>query len=202
MSLRRVTGNNSIAQLSSASTDAGKIELPSNVNIIWSAQARTQESRAVVLPFTGDIIVGRDVASGRNRMLSAGQLSVFAASDESLAGRALAEETTLVMGDQVRLQDSHSSNGILASPKGFIRFETAFTDLPVTMDIVAFAPAEGVSIQRFGGGEYRFTPGWWAKIKHKSTLVITVVLITGFLSVLNSLVGVLAAIPTFRGWWE
>src|SRR5690606_26718602 len=89
--------------------------------------------------------------------------------------------------------------GILVLPKGFIRFTTAPAKEGLKLiDVVMFARAEGVHIQRFGGGEYSFRPGWWVKIKHHSAIAIAIVLLTGFLSLVSSLVNIAQALSAVR----
>ncbi|NYT61797.1 hypothetical protein H0A66_05600 [Alcaligenaceae bacterium] len=174
--------------------------LPARVNVVWQPAAQEVLADFMVLPFTGNTIVGRDVTWGRRLLLTEGKISVFAASDEALAGRVLAEEATLFMGDQVRLNMHTDERAYTVWPKGFVRFNTIKTDQPQALAVVAFAAAEGVSIQRYGSGDYGFKPGWWPRIKHKSTLLIVLVLLTGGLSIVAALANILAILPLLQQW--
>lgn len=176
--------------------DGEAVNLPSRINIIWPVILERETAESVVLPFTGAVTAGRDVSWSTQRMLVEGNLSIFAASDESLAGRALAEEAALLPGDQVVLRITPDANESMFAPKGFLRFDAQppYADFPKTMTVVAFALAESALIQRFGGGEYDFTPGWWVRVKHRSELVIFLVLLTGALSVASSIAGLYSAL--------
>ena len=200
LSLRAAAGVERLGHLQSFG-DEKRIELPSAINIIWDPAPQASGSRTIVLPFSARLTVGRDVGWSSRHMLTSGRLDIFAPSDESLAGRTLAEDATLVAGDQVTLLSQPDAENVVRWPKGFVRFSPVFVGLPSTMEVVAFAPAEGMTIERFGGGTYRFEAGWWAKIRHQSALVILAILITGALSILGSLASVLGAYPILRDWW-
>lgn len=176
--------------------DSKAAKLPSRVNIIWPAIRGREPMENIILPFTGAITAGRDVSWSTRKMLTEGNLSIYAASDESLAGRALAEEAALLPGDQVVLRMIPDINESMFVPKGFLRFDAQppYADFPKTMTVVAFALAESALIQRFGGGEYDFTPGWWVRVKHRSELVIFLVLLTGALSIASSIAGLYSAL--------
>lgn len=179
--------------------DATPQALPAHLIVKWPPSPRFTAPETLVLPFAGSATVGRDVAWYVRKSLHDGRLAVFAESDEVLAGRAKTEESILILGDQVELDGIRGKEGTLMLPKGFIRFNTAAAkDGVKLMDVVIFARAEGVRIQRYGGGEYSFKPGWWVKIKHQSTLAIAIVLLTGFLSLVSSMVNITQALAAMR----
>ncbi|KAA0911503.1 hypothetical protein [Pusillimonas sp. ANT_WB101] len=200
MALRRDSGP--LGFVSTDESDSVRRPLASQVNVSWRPRSEVRQVSTTVLPFAGHTKVGHDVAWSVNKMLQGGQLAVFAASEDALAGRTLAEESTLMLGDQVVLAGVRDKNGALVLPKGFVRFTTAQPDISAykTMDVVMFAPAEGVDIERYGGGKYSFQASWWVKVKHQSTLVIALVLLTGFLTLASSLLNVLRAMPDVKRW--
>lgn len=62
------------------------------------------------------------------------------------------------------------------------------------------ARAEGVKVDRYGGGNFRFEAIWWVKIKHQSTVVIAVVLLTGMLTLVSALLNIIQAAPYIARW--
>lgn len=202
MSLRTNDRARHLGQLGEFDGDGLSTALPSRANIIWNASPEIHARHTTILPFTGDITIGRDVSWSSEKMLLGGKLSIFAASEESLTGRTLAEEAVLLLGDQVQLKGQAENENPPVIPKGFIRFSLFPSHEQPALDVVAFAPAEGATIMRFGGGEYGFSPGWWARIKHKSALVITLAVVVAVLTILASLANILQFLPVAWEWYS
>lgn len=204
MALRQSGQGRTLGTVQSLETGQIVAHLGTEVNILWPALTRhevisQEEDGSVVLPFSGAITVGRDVSWSTEKMLVSGEISVFSASDDHLAGRTIAEQSTLVLGDRVDIESLPQSFG---TPKGFLRVDrlAAATDQPNTMMVVVHAPAGQATVHRYGGGFYRFEASWWVRLKHQSSLVIVLVLLTGLLSILNSLAGIIPALPRLFGW--
>lgn len=159
--------------------------LPNRLLLHWTPAINNDNT--VLLPFTGTANIGLSVALARNKILDSGTISIFSASEESLTGRALIEEIDLVLGDEVLLGVEGTSSQEPAM-RGFVLFNTAkpHADLSKLMDVVVYGPASQLRILRYGEQGYGFKPGWWAKIKYRSNLVIIVILLTGFISLLGS----------------
>ena len=177
------------------------LQLPSEMNLFWRPVESPADAVITILPFSGTTTVGHDVNSKVGEMLRSGKLAVFSASDESLTGRSLAEESALALGDSVRLGAAPERNGTVVFPKGFIRFTSLGPqdDIKV-MDIAMFARAEGVKVDRYGGGAFSFEANWWLKVKHQSSVVIAVVLLTGILTLVSALLNIIQAIPDIARW--
>ncbi|HUH87108.1 MAG TPA: hypothetical protein VL003_03545 [Pusillimonas sp.] len=179
--------------------DRPVVRLPSEMNLLWLAAPSPAQASVIVLPFYGTTKVGHDVSSGFGEMLQGGKLAVFATSDETLTGRSLAEESELALGDQVRLGAAQDNQGNLLFPKGFVRFTTSNPTHEVkVLDVAMFARADAVEIDRYGGGNFSFQASWWVKIKHKSGVVIAVVLATGFLTLLSALFQIIQVVSTIK----
>lgn len=159
--------------------------LPSQAIMYWSPLINNDNT--VLLPFIGTANIGRSVALGVDKILDSGTISIFSASEESLTGRALIEKLDLALGDQVLLghEETYSEEPAM---RGFVLFNTAkpFADSSKLMDVVVYGSAKQLRILRYGEQGYGFKPGWWAKIKYRSNLVIIVILLTGLLSILGS----------------
>lgn len=204
MALRQTEVSQGLGMLVSQDSGQALGHLGSQVNLIWPAltleQASVREDGGVaVLPFTGGIMVGRDVSWSTQRMLISGEIAVFSASENHLAGRTVAEQSVLMLGDRVDITATDRPAGI---PKGFLRVNrvAAPPEQAHTMDIVAYAPAEQATIHRFGGGDYRFEAGWWVRLKHQSSLVILLLVLTGVLSMLSSLISIVPGCRQVFNW--
>lgn len=57
-----------------------------------------------------------------------------------------------------------------------------------------------MKVDRYGGGNFRFEANWWVKIKHQSTVVIAVVLLTGMLTLVSALLNIIQAAPYIARW--
>ena len=123
------------------------VALGRTVNLIWS----TVPARALTLPFSGATTLGRAVGWSSVGMLRSGSIVVYTA-DESADKRTRVEETTLMLGDQIQLDEPGRGE---PWPKGFVRVE-ANAD---AMQIVAFGRANSLRIDRFGESGYDFRPG-------------------------------------------
>lgn len=178
--------------------------LGSELNISWPGmtqeQAVSEDGAVVVLPFSGAVTVGRDVSGSTQHMLMSGEISVFSASESHLGGRTVAEHSVLMLGDRVDIKAPERPGDI--TPKGFLRFNrhSGAPHEGSTMEVVAHALAEQVVIHRYGGGDHKFEAGWWVRLKHQSSLVILLLVFTGALSMLNSLVGIVPGCRQFFRW--
>lgn len=206
MALRRVNTAQSLGSLDSRDTGLTINTLGDRINVIWPAltlnQAVAQEDGGVVvLPFSGSITVGRDVSWGTQKMLIAGEIAVFSASEDRLAGRTVAEQSVLMLGDRV---DISASDRPMGMPKGFLRVNrvTVSSEDASAMDVIAYAPAEQTTIYRYGGGDYQFEASWWVRLKHQSSLVILLLMLTGLLSVLSSLTNILPGCRKLVEWCQ
>ena len=204
MALRRVNTAQSLGSLDSRDTGLTINTLGDRVNVIWPAltleQAVAQEDGGVaVLPFSGSITVGRDVSWGTQKMLIAGEIAVFSASEDRLAGRTVAEQSVLMLGDRV---DISASDHPMGMPKGFLRVNrlTVSSEDASAMDVIVYAPAEQTTIHRYGGGDYQFEASWWVRLKHQSSLVILLLMLTGLLSVLSSLINIVPGCRKVFAW--
>ncbi|MFW8567082.1 hypothetical protein [Orrella sp. 11846] len=186
--------------------ETGKVlaVLNKDVNITWPAisveeLSSRDELGVIVLPFSGSLMVGQDISWGTQHMLLSGEIAVYSASEDHLTGRTVAEHSVLMLGDRVNFEapDTHS-----VIPKGFLRIDRLDSRFQESylMEVVAHAPAEQVVIQRFGGGDYKFEAGWWVRLKHQSSLVIVLLILTGLLSIMSSLVSVIPACRQFFSW--
>lgn len=179
-------------------TSGQEIALPPSLNLIWAGEARPRD---LVFPFTGERVrVGRDVTWSDASMLREGALTVFTASEESLAKRSQVEEVALMPGDQVRLE-RHDGRGIF-HPKGFMRFDRLGDDGPATLSMVAFGRAESVRIERFGDSGYEFKPGWWVGILHDGRLMMWSAILIALITVLGGVAGCRDLAPAPREAWR
>lgn len=163
-----------------------ELALPPGLNLIWAGEARPRD---LVFPFTGERVrVGRDVTWSDSSMLREGTLTVFTASEESLAKRSQVEEVALMPGDQVRLE-RHGGDGAF-HPKGFVRFDRlGGGDAPASLGVVAFGRAESIRIERFGDSGYEFKPGWWVGILHDRLLMMWSAVLAALITVLGGIAG-------------
>lgn len=179
-------------------TSGQEIVLPTSLNLIWAGEARPRD---LVFPFTGERVrVGRDVTWSDASMLREGTLSVFTASEESLAKRSQVEEVALVPGDQVRLE-RYDGSGVF-HPKGFMRFDRLSGDGPASLRVVAFGRAESVRIERFGDSGYEFKPGWWVGILHDGRLMMWSAILIALITVLGGIAGCRELAPSPREAWR
>lgn len=179
-------------------TSGQEVTLPPSLNLIWAGEARPRD---LVFPFTGERVrVGRDVTWSDSSMLREGTLTVFTASEESLAKRSQVEEVALMPGDQVRLE-RYDGRGVF-HPKGFMRFDRLGGDGPASLSVVAFGRAESVRIERFGDSGYEFKPGWWVGILHDGRLMMWSAILIGLITVLGGIAGCRELAPSPREAWR
>ena len=141
----------------------------------------TEQDR--VFPFTGETTLGRDVNWTGTSMLTGGKIQIYSA-DKSPDKRKLVDTTTLLLGDQLRL-DPVEREGTLIFPKGFVRF------LPnqKSLDVIAFGSADRVRIERYGDNGYNFKPGKLSLLIHDQLFVMVM---SGFLTLITLITSVAA----------
>lgn len=204
MALRHTDPSQSVGSLLSQDTGQASGGTGAQMNLIWPALTLAQASGyedggVAILPFSGGMMVGRDVSWGAQRMLMSGEIAVFSASENHLAGRTVAEQSTLMLGDRVDIVATDRQAG---TPKGFVRVNRLASppEQANTMEVVVYAPAEQATIHRYGGGDYRFEASWWVRLKHQSSLVILLLVVTGLLSILSSLISIAPACRQLFAW--
>ena len=129
---------------------ADDVPLGEALNLIWMEIP----AQSLTFPFSGATTLGRAVGWSNVGMLRAGTVSIYTA-DESADKRTLVDETTLMLGDQIRLGDASGS-----WPKGFARV-SAGDDV---MRVVAFGRADRLRIDRYGESGYELKPGRFRKL--------------------------------------
>ncbi len=122
------------------------IDIGSAVNLIWT----TIPEQSLTLPFSGATTLGRAVNWSGTRILRGGNVVVYTA-DESADKRTMVDEATLMLGDQVRLDEPEPEE---AWPKGFVRVSGG----DAAMQVVAFGRSGSLRIERFGESGYDFKP--------------------------------------------
>lgn len=204
MALRQADSPKSLGHLGTEGQPHESVQIGDRVNIIWPPQSMNEanardDGAILILPFSGAITLGRDVAWGSQRMLLSGEVNVYSSSEEHMTGRAVAEHTLLTLGDRVDIGMVGDSTGM---PKGFLRIDRAAGPSSDTrlMDVVVYAAAEQATIHRYGGGHYQFEAGWWLRLKHQSGVVIAMLVATGVLSILSSLVTIAPALGYIVRW--
>ncbi len=128
------------------------IALGGAVNLIWTQVP----AQSLTFPFSGSTTLGRAVGWSNVGMLRAGTVSIYTA-DESADKRTLVDETTLMLGDQIRLGDTTDGG---AWPKGFVRISAG----EEVMHVVAFGRADRLRIDRYGESGYELKPGRFRKL--------------------------------------
>jgi hypothetical protein len=128
------------------------VQLGGSVNLIWPEIP----AQPLTFPFSGSTMLGRAVGWSNVGMLRAGTVSIYTA-DESADKRTLVDETTLMLGDQVRLGDAEGGK---SWPKGFARISSADD----VMQVVAFGRADRLRIDRYGESGYELKPGRFRKL--------------------------------------
>ncbi len=144
------------------------IALGDAINLIWTAVP----SQALTFPFSGKTTLGRAVGWSNIGMLQSGTVSIYTA-DESADKRTLVDETTLMLGDQIRL----------ANAKGFAHI-SADEDV---MHIVAFGRAERLRIDRYGESGYEFEPGRFRKLASDPTVAFFGSLLAAYITLVLAL---------------
>ena len=165
---------------------AGDIDLDNDrlrLNIIIPASYErsgiTHHGR--LFPFSGVITVGRDVNWAGTSVLERGSIRVYTA-DESPDKRRQVDETSLLLGDQLRLDPVVRGNQTLY-PKGFARLNPGQRQL----DVIAFGAADRIRIDRFGDVGYTFRPSTLSLLVHDPLFLwIT----GGYAGIIASLTGI------------
>jgi hypothetical protein len=134
----------------------------------------------LVLPFSGEITIGRDVQWSNDAMLRAGKVRVFAQAEQEAGGRGEVSSTDLLLGDQVVLRPVGSG----ARPKGFIHADIGLPDSARVLSVVAFGGTDMLRIVRFGDPGYGFEPGWWARTTRHPAISVWLLVLVGALTLL------------------
>lgn len=137
-----------------------------------------------VFPFAGATTLGRDVNWTGTSMLTEGRIQIYSA-DKSPDKRKLVDTTTLLLGDQLRL-DPVEREGTLIYPKGFVRF------LPdqSSLDVIAFGSADRVRIERYGDSGYNFKPGKLSLLIHDQLFVMVISVFLTLITLITSIAAV------------
>lgn len=153
------------------------------INFLWSGglepEAGQPDDR--VFPFSGITTIGRDINWTGTSMLSEGSVQVYTA-DDSPDKRQQVDEAELLLGDQVRLENT-VRDGMLIPPKGFIRFQPDSD----AFDVIAFGAADRVRIERYGDNGYNFRPGLVSKLLHDPLFLIVLTAFAGFISLAGTI---------------
>ena len=112
-------------------------------------------------------------------MLRGGTVSIYTA-DESADKRTLVDETTLMLGDQVRLGDADGGESL---PKGFVRISAADD----VMRVVAFGRADRLRIDRYGESGYELKPGRFRKLASDPSVAFFGSLLAAYMTLILAL---------------
>jgi hypothetical protein len=184
--LRRLEG--AAATLRLVASSGAPLPIADRVMLIWPSS----DGSARVFPFAATVRVGQDVNFARTELLEGGQISVFSASDESIAGRALVQTFELTPGDRVELGSRVERDQARSYPRGFFRLDPrragdgAATGAG-TLEVIAFGAAESVRVLRLGDTGFSFEPSLWMRLSYNNRVVIWSLVIFGVLSVLAGL---------------
>ncbi len=189
--------------------DDVEIALTSKANLVWTGGTMPDATSVLVFPFQGELTAGRDVTWSYDRMLNSGRLSVYTASDQSAAKRKLVQEMDLMLGDQVRLKKAMRAHDTVW-PRGHLRYvwsRSAAQGAP-TLQVAGIGLAESLLIERFGGSEIEFRPGFWTRLINNRLAIFSGLMI-GLLTVFSSYVQLANAFvdhefkpQSLRALWE
>ena len=165
------------------------IALGEAANLIWTEIP----AQSLTFPFSGSTTLGRAVGWSNVGMLRAGAVSIYTA-DESADKRTLVDETTLMLGDQIRLGDSE---GGASWPKGFARI-AATEDV---MRVVAFGRADRLRIDRYGESGYELKPGRLRKLASDPAIAYFGSLLAAYMTLILALQPFVdSEFRSFRKW--
>ena len=151
------------------------VALGEAVNLIWPEIP----AQSLTFPFSGSTTLGRAVGWSNAGMLRGGTVSIYTA-DESADKRTLVDETTLMLGDQVRLGDADGGESL---PKGFARISTADD----VMHVVAFGRADRLRIDRYGESGYELKPGRFRKLASDPSVAFFGSLLAAYMTLILAL---------------
>ncbi len=163
--------------------DLGNDRLRVNIIVPASYERSGIAHYGRLFPFSGDVTVGRDVNWAGNSLLESGAIRVYTA-DESPDKRRLVDETSLLLGDQLRLDPVARGKQTLY-PKGFARLTPGQRQL----DVIAFGAADRIRIERFGDNGYSFRPSTLSLLVHDPL----------FLWITGSYAGIIASLTGIAG---
>jgi len=137
----------------------------------------------VLLPFTGDGSIGKDVSWRESTLLRRGSIQLYTRSEEAAGGRTLVAATDLLPGDRVDLSQGGPRGRKVA--KGFVHFDLVHAPQePPVLRVVAFGEADSIHIVRFGEQGYNFSPGLFVRLTHHSAVATWVVLLFSILGLM------------------
>lgn len=151
------------------------IALGDAINLIWTEIP----AQSLTFPFSGATTLGRAVGWSNVGMLSSGTVSIYTA-DESADKRTLVDETSLMLGDQVRLGDATEGE---SWPKGFARVSSA----DEVMRVVAFGRADSLRIERYGESGYDLKPGRFRKLASDPAIAFLGSLLAAYMTLILGL---------------
>lgn len=125
-----------------------------------------------IFPFSGVTTIGRDVNWSGTSLLTKGKIGVYTA-DSSADKRYRVDETEVLIGDQVRLDNA----------KGFARLSRG----SLYFNVVAFGAGDSVRIERFGDQGYDVRPRWLSRLTHDPLLLWIVPILAAFITVVATI---------------
>lgn len=208
MSLKSVDSSQPVARIS-LSDGAEAVTSTSNLILLWP---RTGSSVTVprshgVYPFTGKLVLGRDVGWTRNRLLLSGKVTSFTNDDSAAIGRREVSSNELILGDQLTLEAVTNTGGgwykrllltwrritgsekITADnaqfPNGFIYYQ----DGEESFEVRVFGYSNGLKLTRYGGQGFDLQPGFLARLSNDPLLAWAVPFLLLLINLVNNLKG-------------